>query len=118
MTSINLGTGNDIVIEDNDFSLITGRDEIGQVLKQKLKLFLGEFFLDTTKGIDYFGAILGKNKNPAQIDTIFKEAIVSSRGIIELISYKTDITDRSLRLDFVARTSDGILTFSETLINE
>jgi hypothetical protein len=116
MTSIKISTANDLIIENNDLSLVVGRDEIAQVLRQKLRLFLGEWFLDTREGLDYYGVVLKKNVDPGKLDALFKEAILSSRGVVELINFKLELSQRTLSLEFVARTSDGIINFSEDLI--
>ncbi len=115
MASIQIGSDNDIVIQNNDATLITGRDEIAQVLRQELRVFLGEWFLDTAEGIPYFQEILKKNPNPSTVDAIFKNKILSTPGVIELLSYSLEINGRNLSLSFSASTQEGIIDFNEVL---
>jgi hypothetical protein len=116
MSSLKIGTDYDLVIENNNLVLIGGRDEIAQVLRNELAFFYGEWFLDTRKGIDYFGDILIKNPDPAKIDAIFKNKILSSPGVIELLKFNLELENRNLRVTFEASTIDGIISFDEELL--
>lgn len=115
MTTVKLNQANDIVIEENVIVLIDGRDEIAQTLRTRLRVFLGEWFLDTREGVPYFEEILKKNPDPGRVDAIFKNEILTSPGVVELITFKLDITGRKLTLEFTARTDDGIIEFNEVL---
>lgn len=116
MSSIQIDSSNDIEIIDNDLFLLGDRDEIAQVLRQELRVFLGEWFLDTDEGIPYFEEILKKNPNVSTVDAIFKNKILESPGVIELTEYTLDFENRKLSLYFKARTEDGIITFDEVLL--
>jgi len=115
MSSIRIGSNNDIQIDNNKLTLTTGREEITQVLRQRLRVFLGEWFLDTREGVDYFGEVLKKAPDPGQVDALFKNEILTSPGVIELIEFNLDVVGRKLALTFTARTDDGILNFDEEL---
>ena len=115
MTSIRIDINNDIQIDSNNLTLIGEREEIAQVLRQRLRVFKGEWFLDTREGIDYFGEILKKAPDPGQVDALLKNEILTSPGVIELIEFNLDIVGRKLNLAFTARTKDGILKFNEDL---
>lgn len=119
MSSIRIGSDNDLLFTNNNLTLLTGRDEIAQVLRQELRVFAGEWFLDTREGIPYFEDILRKAPDPARIDSIFKDKILSSPGVIELLQFNLELggeSGRTLTLQFSARTSDGIITFDEDII--
>lgn len=115
MASIAIDSTNDILITNNELTLITGVDEVAQVLRQKLRVFQGEWFLDTREGIPYFQEILKKNPNPVTVDSLFKKEILNSPGIIELQSFTLDIVGRTLSLKFTALTIYGILLFNEDI---
>ncbi len=107
------------VVDDWDFStgdlvLLTGSAAVAQQLKIRLRMFLGEWFLDTRTGMPYFQSILVKNPNFAAIKSIFREAIVTTPGV-------SDVGDITLTLDssrqanvaFQALADDGtVLDFS------
>lgn len=115
MASIAIDSTNDVIIENNDLKLITGVEEVAQILRQELRVFLGEWFLDTREGIPYFEEILKKNPNPITVDSIFKNKILNSPGVIELQSFLLEINGRELSLKFTALTEFGILLFDEDL---
>ena len=116
MSTIKIDSTNDIEIIDNDLSFVSGRDEIAQVLRQELRVFLGEWFLDIDEGIPYLQEILKKNPNTSTVDAVFKNKILESPGVIELTEYELDFEGRSLSLYFKARTEEGIITFDEVII--
>lgn len=108
----------DLEIVDGDVPLITGQQAVQQFLNSRLKMFLGEWFLDETKGIPYLDKILVKNPNPIAVDAIFKTEILNSPGVMELLSYKSEInfTLRKAKISFVARSQDGgLIEFDETV---
>lgn len=117
MSDILLDTNGDIDITEGKFTLTTGLDAIKQHLKQRLKLFYGEWFLDITKGIPYFQHILNKNPNPIVVDAVLKRTIIETPGILELLEFDLNIDseNRELQIDFKARAEDGNVNFSEVV---
>lgn len=109
-----LDANNDLVIENNNLVLIDGADFVGQMLKERLQTFLGEWFLDTDLGIPYFQNILTKGVNLNTIKNVFKNEILSTPGVIELEDFNLDFTDstRQLSLDFSVRTENGSITIN------
>ncbi len=117
MSDIMLGTDDDLEFDGVDLQIVDGADAILQHLKQRLKLFLGEWFLDTRRGVAYFQQILKKNPDPVAIDGIFKSTIVNTPGILELLEFDLDMDlhIRQLTLNFKALTTEGVLDFSEVI---
>ena len=109
-------TDGDIELDGNDFVLITGTEAIQQHLSQRLKTFLEEWFLDKRIGIAYLQQILKKNPDPVVVDSIIKREIINTPGIKELTRFVLDISSyRILTLTFSARTTDGVINFSEAI---
>jgi len=117
MSDIRLSTQGDIELVNGDLSLTQGADAIVQHLKQRLKTFLGEWFLDNRVGIPYFQQILIKNPDPLVLDTIFKSVVLNTPGVQELIEFDIDleVATRIMTLTFRARTIDGEIDFSQVL---
>lgn len=113
---INPATG-DIELVGNDFALTTGIAAIQQHLSQRLKTFLNEWFLDNRIGVPYFEHVLKKNFDAVVVDTVFKKVIIDTPGILELLAFNADLDNsaRTLNITFKARTSEGIINFSEVL---
>lgn len=101
-------------IENGDLILTTGADAVEQHLRQRLWFFLGEWFLATDQGVPYFQSILGQKLNLGSVSAILQETILTTPGVIELLSFELDFDNatRELSLDFAVRTSDGDIDFS------
>jgi len=69
---------------------------LSQKLKNKLKTFFGEWFVNQTLGIEYFQKILKKQVNLNQVGTILKKEIKNTNGVNKIINFKVDY-DRNLR---------------------
>jgi len=84
-------------------------ENLAQRLLIRLRTFRGEWFLDENLGIDYFGQILGKNRNKATIDAIIQAEILQEREVLQLDEYNSthDNALRKLNISFKARTIDG-----------
>ncbi len=109
-----LDSEGDLFIGGDDIVLTFGIDGIAQHLTQRLRTFLGEWFLDLRIGVAYFQQILLKNPNPAMVDSIFKKEILNTPGVLELTFFDLDIgTDRTLTLSFRTITQEGEINFSE-----
>lgn len=107
----------DIELVGNDLALTTEVAAIQQHLSQRLKTFLNEWFIDKRIGIPYFEHILKKNFDPVIVDTLFKREIITTPGVLELLRFDADLdkNSRTLQVTFKARTSEGVINFSEEL---
>ena len=90
----------DLKFSNFDFSLFDGIDQISQNLFIRLKFVLGEWFLDITQGIPYYEDIFKKNPNQIIIENVFKQEIVSTRGVEEILSFEADF-NREKRIFYV-----------------
>lgn len=115
MTTLKIDSQNDLELVNNDLGVVTGRDEIGQILRHELRVFFGEWFLDESIGVPYYEEIFVKGQDLAQIDAILKEKILNTPGVVELIAFALDLNGREASLSFTARTTEGIIDFSEVL---
>lgn len=107
----------DIVLENGDLALIEDSDAVAQHIRQRLKTFYGEWFLDTSVGVPYYQDILRKNPNPDVVEQLLRNEILGTPGVIELMKFEMDFQNgaRTLDVSFEARTVDGPVTFTETL---
>jgi len=107
----------DILIENGDLSLLTGFDAIEQHLKQRLKTFYGEWFLNKKVGVPYFEQVFVKNYNANILDSVFKKIIIETPGIIQLLEFSLEIdsSTRELFLTFKASAVEGVIDFSEAI---
>lgn len=118
MSDIELGTDWDLLVADGELTLTTGIGAIEQHLRQRLKTFYTEWFLDTRIGISSRENILIKNPDPVIIDTIYKQVVLGTPGVVELLDWKLEVDSeiRQLRLTFRAQTdTNEILEYSEVV---
>lgn len=107
----------DIDLLNGDLYLTSGIEAVRQRLRQDLRMFLGEWFLDLDYGVPYFQDILVKNPNPQIVEGIIKIKILESPGVLELTAFSADINNasRQLTVDFTVRCFDGEIDFKEVL---
>lgn len=85
----------DLKIINFDLALIENRDQIAQNLAIRLRFILGEWFLDNTAGIPYYEDILIKNPNQYRVESVLKEEIYNTEGILEILRFETDFDSKS-----------------------
>lgn len=108
----------DIAIEDDTVVLVDGVDAIAQDVRARLQFFLGEWFLDRRIGVPYFEKILGQKPRLPVIKAIFRQAILTTPGVLSVndlvVAY--DGTSRRLDVSFKANTTEGPIVFNRELI--
>lgn len=117
MNDLHLDSSYDLEVVENDLVLTDGQEAIRQHVTQRLKTFLGEWFLDDRIGVPYFQEILKKGPNPTIVDSSLKNQIAGTPGVIDIKEFDLDLdnSSRELSLNFRARTIDGTINFSEIL---
>lgn len=115
MSSFLLDADGDLDITNNSLSLTHGQNAILQHLTVKFRLFLGEWFLDTSVGVPWFQDILIKRPAFSVVHEALKAVILETPGVLELLEFKFDLNAeaREASLDFKARTIDGDIDFSQ-----
>ena len=106
----------DLSLSIDDLQLTSDIGAKIQHLSQRLKTFLGEWFLDLRIGVAYFQQIMIKNPNPGVVDTILKREIFNTSGIKELTEFDIDVAaNREMTLSFRAIADEGEIDFSEVI---
>lgn len=110
-------TTGDIADLDGDLPLATGDYAIAQTIKQRLRLFQGEWFLAEADGVPYFDEIFVKNPKLVVIDDLLKNVILSVNGVVELLRFDLVLQGgtRTLSVNFEVRTKQGIIAFNEAI---
>jgi hypothetical protein len=98
------------------FVTLTGPEYAAQKIRQRFKLILGEWFLDTTKGVPWFEEVLIKNPNLELIKSLFRDEILNVPGITGVVQIESMYTPsiRTLSLAYVATYQTGA-TVSEVV---
>lgn len=113
MTVRKLDENGDIVTQGSIF--LTGREEIEQTIKTRLRLFLGEYFRDITDGTPWFEQILGKGSTLSAREAALRNRIVRTPGVVRLTSFSTDfdLNTRTYSVTAGALTTYGLITVTE-----
>jgi hypothetical protein len=93
------------------------RDELEHlivVVRHELSLFLGEWFMDNTKGIPYLPTSSRKSYHRVLLETAIRTKIISIKGIKRLTQFtpQYDKRERLLQISFFAETKYGTLESS------
>ena len=112
-----LDDSGDVDITSNDLSLVTGPDEVKQLLTQRLRTFLSEWFLDNTVGIPYIQSIFQKQSDFNLTRSLILTEIAQTPGVLEVQEYELDYTrgNRKLDVDTRVRVEDDVINFSEVI---
>lgn len=107
-----------LIGDDGDLALVSGIDSIAQHLTIRLRFFRGEWILDLRIGFPYFEEVLRKAPDLNVIRSLFREAILTTPGVLELADLTLDYdgVTRTLSVSFRAQTTEGPLTFDRELI--
>lgn len=110
-------TTKDLVIVNGDLTLTTGLDRVKQHLSQRFKLFFGEWFLDTERGVPYFQDIYRKNPDGDVVDATFKKVVTQTPGVVNLQEFSIDYDNatRSITVKLRALTVDGVIDYTEEI---
>lgn len=116
MSDLLQDTYGDLEFTNNSLTFVEGADEVVQRLRQRLRSFLGEWFLNTSLGIPYLQEILKKNPQHGIVDAILKKHILNTPGVIKLLeySYVVDSSARTSTLTFKVLSVDGPIDLEET----
>lgn len=91
-------------------------EAVAQAVQTRLRLTLGEWFLDVTDGTPWNTEVLGKYTKD-QYDTAIRDRILGTTGVTEIVSYSStaDTQARTLTVTVTINTQYGQATFTTTL---
>lgn len=114
-----------LAMENGDFVIISGLDEVCQSLRIRLKMWLGEWFLDTRLGTDYLGKILVKNtpENLKRAEAEIRRVIFETDHVLDILEYSQElqvVTENNININqlvvnFTVNTDFGQAELNEVL---
>jgi hypothetical protein len=118
MKDLLLDTNNNLVITNGQLMFTT--DTItyaAQKIQIVLRTFLGEYFLDITIGIDYFGIVLIKNPSLVTIEALIKKQIMGVAEVKSITAFNLSFNTsaRYLTINFIASLSTGQSTGQQSI---
>lgn len=84
---------------------INGAEAIGQLVKYRLRLFMGEYPFNINEGTDWTGRVLGK-QDPYTRESEIKRVISNTEGVLQLSSFSADLNSVTRKYSVVC----GIIT--------
>lgn len=105
----------DIFLGPRGFETISGPDGVAQMCGVALKLFLGEWFLNRARGVDWF--TLFQNKF---VESVFREALrqvlAAVPSVDQVVSIVVTLDGQTRRgtVNATVHTSFGDVSFSDT----
>lgn len=111
MLDIALTTDHDLDTSALDLALVSDAEQVRQQLLIKLKLWKGEWFLDTEFGTPYLQSILGKQLTLSGALAALRKSILEVAGVrqIQTFSYDFQHSTRKLTVEFTVDTPYGIV---------
>lgn len=98
---IQLDSNGHILLTTNGLSLVNDRALlVAQRLSVRLRTYLGEWFLDTTMGIDWFADVLLKNVSKQTVDSILQNELVKDRFVVKIKTFSSSIINRNYICSF------------------
>ena len=84
----------------NHLAVVQGPRAVAQHVRQRLKTFAGEWFLDTTAGMPWLAQIMGREYDPALAEAVVKAEILDTNAVTEITSFAVGFnrTTRDLQI--------------------
>lgn len=98
---IQLDSNGHILLTTNGLSLVNDRALlVAQRLSVRLRTYLGEWFLDTTMGIDWFADVLLKNVSKQTVDSILQNELIKDRFVVKIKTFSSSVVNRNYICSF------------------
>lgn len=82
--------------DDGSLAIVTGAEAVGQHVRQRIKTFQGEWFLDTRVGVPWLDQIFAKAYDPVLAESVVKGCILDTDGVTGIESFSVSF-DRGIR---------------------
>lgn len=111
MRDLALSLDNDLDVSTGDLRLLDGADAVRQQILIKLKLWVGEWFLDTEFGTPYLTDILGKQLTLSGALAAIRASVLEIVDVrqIQGFTYNFSNATRTLSVAFTADTTAGLI---------
>lgn len=105
----------DLFLDDNG-QIALAQTPLDQRIDCRIRTFRGEFWLDQTIGIDYFGEVLKKNPDLQAVRAMFAVEIQKVPGVQTLnsLALSLDRAQRKLTVTFSVTGTDALLYLKTT----
>lgn len=114
MLDLLLTADHDLDTSALDLQMVDAAGQVAQQLKIKLKLWAGEWFLDTEFGTPYLQEILGKQLTLSGALAAIRTSILEVEGVRQILRFDYNFSNatRVLTVDFEVDTPFGLIEVS------
>ena len=114
---IKLDGDGDLAIESGDLALVSGRGSVAQHVRIRLRFFLGEWFLDESRGVPFMQRIFVKAPRPGLVQSILRKTIEGTPGVraVTELAVTIDPRTRKARATWRATTDLGEISGDSAL---
>lgn len=94
---------NDLFLRaDGNLAIVERAEAVGQHVRQRLKTFEGEWFLDTMVGVPWLDEVLGRSYDGALAEAVIKAEILDTDAVTEITSFSVRFDRRTRGLEAFA----------------
>lgn len=105
----------DLYWKKGDLSFTFGSCWLRQKIEVKLRFFYQEWFLDTSKGVDYYGMLFVKNPDINAIDNMIKITVLEIEEVLSMLSYQSSYNAalRTMNINFKVNSIYGEISYQK-----
>lgn len=109
-----LDPNGDYTMGDRKAFFVNSPEAVAQAITTRLKLFVGEWFIDTSDGTPWATEVLTKRFLGSTPDAVIKQRILDTQGVTEIVEYASNFDGNTRRLSIQAtvNTTYGQATIS------
>lgn len=89
----------DLVFQAGALQMVEDAEAVAQRVKQHLRLFLREWFLDTTIGVPWIDYVFVRPFDRATAEAVVKDAVLQVPGVKEITSFGVNFYPEQRRFD-------------------
>lgn len=106
-----LDGNHDLALSAGDATMADGASRVRQGVEIALRIWLGEYFLDSDIGVPYLDTIIVKSPSLPSIEAALRAVIRSVAGVesVDSLIATMDRRARSLSVDFTATSRYGLV---------
>lgn len=99
----------DLDLSGSTLHWATGAEYVRQTIDTRLKMFLGEWFLDTRQGFPWFEEILDKKPVPGKLDALVRRTLLGTPEVADLLllTVEFDRDTRTSKVVYRVKTGDA-----------
>lgn len=107
----------DYKLGGNSAFFVNSPEAVTQAIQTRLRLWRGEWFINTKDGTPWATNVLGKRKLGRIPDTAIKQRILGTQGVTDIVSFVSTFNGetRSLTVNATVNTKYGQATVTEAL---